>query len=98
ILLSLCPAVLAQDGFSRECLAMRRMVSTPTAIINRIQTSEVISHVRRFADQQTTVPGADTYLLKEGTEVSLKFAQDLSSRTAAEDDRVNFELADDLKV
>src|SRR5262245_32526319 len=38
------------------------------------------------------------YLLKEGTEVQLKFAEDLSSKTAAEDDRVNFELAEDLKV
>lgn len=40
----------------------------------------------------------ELYLLKEGTEVNLKFAQDLSSKTAAEDDRVNFELAEDLKV
>jgi hypothetical protein len=38
------------------------------------------------------------YLLKEGTEVQLKFAEDLSSKTSAEDDRVNFELAEDLKV
>lgn len=39
-----------------------------------------------------------TYLLKEGTEVGLKFAEDLSSKTATVDDRVNFLLEEDLKV
>jgi hypothetical protein len=43
-------------------------------------------------------PSPDKYLLKEGTEVNLKFSEALSSKTAAEDDRVNFELVDDLKV
>lgn len=41
---------------------------------------------------------ADTYTLKEGTEVELKFTEDISSKTAATDDRVNFTLAEDLKV
>ena len=36
--------------------------------------------------------------LKEGTDVKLKFAQDLSSKTAAEDDPVNLVLDEDLKV
>ena len=37
-------------------------------------------------------------VLKEGTDVKLKFAQDLSSKTAAEDDPVNMVLDEDLKV
>ncbi len=37
-------------------------------------------------------------ILKEGTDVKLKFAQDLSSKTAADDDPVNLVLAEDLKV
>jgi len=36
--------------------------------------------------------------LKEGTDVKLKFAQDLSSKTAADDDPVNLVLDEDLKV
>ena len=36
--------------------------------------------------------------LKEGTEVRLKFAQELSSKTASEGDPVNFVLADDLII
>lgn len=37
-------------------------------------------------------------VLKEGTDVNLKFAQELSSKTAAEDDPVNLVLAEDLKI
>jgi hypothetical protein len=37
-------------------------------------------------------------LVKEGTEVRLKFSEPISSKTASIDDRVNLELADDLKV
>ena len=36
--------------------------------------------------------------LKEGEEVNLKFAQPLSSKTAAPDDSVEFVLAEELKV
>lgn len=46
-------------------------------------------------------PAAETpakLVLKEGTDVKLKFAQDLSSKTAAEDDPVNLVLDEDLKV
>jgi hypothetical protein len=37
-------------------------------------------------------------VLKEGTDVTLKFAQDLSSKTATDDDPVNLVLGEDLKV
>lgn len=40
----------------------------------------------------------ETYLLKEGSEVNLKFSEDISSKTAAVDDRINLDLAEDLKV
>src|SRR5271156_1068201 len=39
-----------------------------------------------------------TYILHDGDDVSLKFDQDLSSKTAAEGDPVNFVLDGDLKV
>lgn len=38
------------------------------------------------------------YMLREGEDVSLKFAQDLSSKTAADGDPVALVLDDDLKV
>src|ERR1700682_1562230 len=37
-------------------------------------------------------------ILKEGTDVKLKFAQPLSSKTATDDDPVNLVLDEDLKV
>ncbi len=42
--------------------------------------------------------GAPKLTLKEGTDVKLKFAQDLSSKTATDDDPVNLVLDEDLKV
>jgi len=36
--------------------------------------------------------------LKEGTDVPLKFAEPISSKTSSEGDPVNFVLADDIKV
>jgi hypothetical protein len=41
---------------------------------------------------------AGKYLLKEGTEVPLKFATDVSSRYATEGDKVELTLVSDLKV
>jgi hypothetical protein len=48
--------------------------------------------------QSETTPAAGTLVLREGTEVKLKFAQELSSKTAALDDAVALVLDEDLKV
>jgi hypothetical protein len=51
-----------------------------------------------------TVPAPSTpdasgkYMLRDGTDVNLKFAQDLSSKTSSEGDPVTLTLVDDLKV
>ena len=50
---------------------------------------------------QPSAPAAEPsakLVLKEGTDVKLKFAQDLSSKTATDDDPVNLVLDEDLKV
>lgn len=46
--------------------------------------------------QPALPPVPDSILLREGTPVHLKFAQKVSSKTAAVDDPVNFVLAEDL--
>jgi hypothetical protein len=46
---------------------------------------------------QPTDPNAKL-ILKEGTDVKLKFSQDLSSKTSNDDDPVNLVLDEDLKV
>src|SRR3954447_14391977 len=48
--------------------------------------------------QQTTSAGSVGLVLKEDTELSLKFAQDLSSKDASEGDSVSFILAEDVIV
>ena len=48
--------------------------------------------------QQTTLGSSSALLLKKDTELSLKFAQDLSSKDAAEGDPVSFILTEDLTV
>lgn len=53
------------------------------------------------ATSPTVPPAAEPtakMILKEGTDVKLKFAQDLSSKTANDDDPVNLVLDEDLKV
>ena len=50
------------------------------------------------AAASSTAPVNGKYELHDGDDVSLKFAQDLSSKTATEGDAVNFVLDGDLKV
>jgi hypothetical protein len=45
-----------------------------------------------------TAPISEKLVLKEGADVNLKFSQDLSSKTATEDDPVNLVLDQDLKI
>ncbi len=47
---------------------------------------------------QAVAPPTSKLVLKEGTDVKLKFADDLSSKTASEGDPVNLVLDEDLKV
>ena len=52
----------------------------------------------RPANAAPADPNAGKYLLREGTEVSLKFATDVSSRYATEGDKVPLTLVSDVKV
>ncbi len=47
---------------------------------------------------QSETTRASDLILREGTDVKLKFADDLSSKTATDDDPVNLILDEDLKV
>jgi len=50
------------------------------------------------APQPAPAPPTGKLILREGTDVRLKFADDLSSKTAADGDPVNLVLDEDLKV
>lgn len=49
-------------------------------------------------DPTKPICSANGCLLREGTEVTLKFANEITSKTANDGDSVEFTLADDLKV
>lgn len=49
-------------------------------------------------DKEANASPGEKLVLKEGTDVKLKFAQELSSKTASEGDPVNFVLDEDLVV
>ena len=69
--------------------------SSPTAAPAAPPTAQGLQEVQSPA--QAAEPPAKL-ILKEGTDVRLKFAEALSSKTAADDDPVNLFLDEDLKV
>lgn len=62
----------------------------------------VTTHIQGQTAEQTSAtaptPPTGKLMLKEGTEVKLRFIEALSSKTAAIDDPVTMELTEDLKV
>jgi len=77
---------------------------TPPATAKPAAVAPVVAAPAVKAAAPATTPAANTpgvsgkYKLREGEDVNLQFAQDLSSKTAAEGDPVAFTLVDDLKV
>ena len=70
-----------------------------SALAQEAQPAVAIPTVAKAADPPASAAKpVDKITLKEGTDVNLKFAQDLSSKTAMEDDPVNLVLAEDLKI
>ncbi len=65
-----------------QCLALCAVVAVAFTPVSVLEAQE----------------GSQKFLLKEGSDVKLKFAQELSSKTAAEGDPVNFIVDEDIKV
>ena len=58
----------------------------------------VVAPVKAVVAVVAVPDAAGKYMLHEGTDVNLKFSQDLSSKTATDGDPVTLTLADDLMV
>jgi len=85
------------------CLHAALLVISPILVAQSVPpaTQAAPAAAQSSAAPQQPQAAADAsakLVLKEGTDVKLKFAQDLSSKTAAEDDPVNLVLDEDLKV
>ncbi|CAN5589620.1 hypothetical protein BH10ACI4_BH10ACI4_35370 [soil metagenome] len=86
--LVVCPLVLSL-GIGNSAFAQTQAV-VPVAVVAPIVTAPVAS---------SSGPDAlGKYMLREGEDVNLTFAQDLSSKTSSEGDPVALTLVDDLKV
>lgn len=79
---------------------LRKQFSIPLALSLALSIFCVESQAQQPAPAAPAAvkPAPETLVLSEGTDVPLKFDQDISSRTAAEGDQVEFVLAEDLKV
>lgn len=75
---------------------MKRMLLIATVSALSLFVAECEAQQNTADTQPTTT--APKIILREGTEVSLKIAQNVSSRTAQQDDVVEFVLAAPLKV
>ncbi len=86
---------LRQAGANDQLIGMLRALAPKAAAAQPAPTSPP-------AAEPTAKPADATapkkLMLKEGTEVKLKFAQDLTSKTATEGDPVNFTLDQDVRV
>lgn len=80
-------ALFLSCGWS--CAALAQEAQPAVAVPTAAKSADLPASAAKPAEKLT---------LKEGTDVNLKFAQDLSSKTAVEDDPVNLLLAEDLKI
>jgi hypothetical protein len=88
--LVVCPLVLSL-GIGNSAFAQTQNV-VPAAIIAPDIAAPVAAKISAGPD------AAGRYMLREGEDVNLTFAQDLSSKTSSEGDPVALTLVDDLKV
>jgi hypothetical protein len=79
-------SALVQTSFSQQAVA------PSAAVVSAAVTPTASPIAASMAD------ASGKYMLREGVDVSLTFAQDLSSKTSSEGDPIAFTLVDDLKV
>jgi hypothetical protein len=87
---------LVLSGFGNSALAQQAVtnaaVPAPSPIAAAISSTTLVPANPNAPD------ASGRYMLRDGTDVNLQFAEDLSSKTASEGDPVTLTLVDDLKV
>jgi hypothetical protein len=88
----LASLLLVLSGFGNPALAQQAITNPPAPAPSPLASAPA-------ATPNPNAPDASgRYMLRDGTDVNLQFAQDLTSKTAAEGDPVTLTLVDDLKV
>jgi hypothetical protein len=87
---------LVLSGFGNSALAQQALTNTPVPASSPIAIA--IPPTTPVPANPNAPDASGRYMLRDGTDVNLQFAQDLSSKTASEGDPVTLTLVDDLKV
>jgi len=87
------------SGSGNFALAQQAPTPVPAAAVPAPPATPAAVVASPAAVPAATAPDASgKYMLRDGTDVNLQFAQDLSSKTSSEGDPVTLTLVDDLKV
>jgi hypothetical protein len=87
---------LVLSGFGNFASAQQALTNTPVSAPSPIIAA--ISPTTPIPTNPNAPDVSGKYILRDGADVNLVFAQDLSSKTASEGDPVTLTLVDDLKV
>jgi len=87
------------NSFSQQGAAPVSPVVTAPVTAAPVAAAAPVATAAPVAPAASVGPDASgKYILREGEDVNLVFAQDLSSKTSSEGDPITFTLVDDLKV
>jgi len=90
-------SAVGSRAVGQQATAPAAPVTAPTvAVAPAVPTAAPVAASAPAAAMNPDASGK--YMLREGDDVDLQFAQDLSSKTSSEGDPVELTLADDLKV
>jgi hypothetical protein len=96
LLASLLVILSASGNFA---LAQQAATPVPATVVPAPPATPPATPTPPAAVPAPTAPDASgKYMLRDGTDVNLQFAQDLSSKTSSEGDPVTLTLVDDIKV
>ena len=91
----LASLLVTLSGSGNFAFAQQAVTPAPAAPI----VAPAAAVIPPAAASAPTAPDASgKYMLRDGTDVNLQFAQDLSSKTSSEGDPVTLTLVDDVKV
>jgi hypothetical protein len=97
-LLLLASLLVVHSGFSNFSFAQQAVApaATPAPLV---PPAPAVTRSAAAAAPGSAAPDVSgKYMLRDGTDVNLQFAEDLSSKTSSEGDPVTLTLVDDVKV
>jgi hypothetical protein len=92
----LASLLVVLSGFGNFAIAQQ--VVTPVSAPASLVAPAAVMTPTATVPAPSTSDASGKYMLRDGTDVNLKFAQDLSSKTSSEGDPVTLTLVDDIQV